>query len=64
MLFNQRPGISPAALVIGSTMLIAALSPQIRKRYIGIITVQMNRLNYENKMFYAANVVNMVKKLF
>ncbi|CAN2252441.1 hypothetical protein [Bacillus vallismortis] len=63
MLFNQRKGISPAALVIGSTMLIAALSPQIRKRFSGFITGQMNRRNSDNKMFDAANVGNMVKQV-
>ncbi|MGM0949231.1 MAG: hypothetical protein ACQEWT_10285 [Bacillota bacterium] len=63
MLFNQRRGISPAALVIGSTMLIAALSPQIRKRFSGFITGQMNRRNSDNKMFDASNVGNMVKQV-
>ncbi|MEC1652228.1 hypothetical protein P9D74_14950 [Bacillus vallismortis] len=63
MLFNQRKGISPAALVIGSTMLIAALSPQIRKRFSGFITGQMNSRNSDNKMFDAANVGNMVKQV-
>ncbi|MEG7381627.1 hypothetical protein V5785_20500 [Bacillus subtilis] len=63
MLFNQRKGISPTALVIGSTMLIAALSPQIRKRFSGFITGQMNRRNSDNKMFDASNVGNMVKQV-
>ncbi|TDO11555.1 hypothetical protein DFO69_3144 [Bacillus subtilis] len=64
MLFNQRKGISPATLIIGSTMLIAALSPQIRQRVGGFITGQMNRQNSENKMFDASNVGNMVKQVF
>ncbi|MEC3702766.1 hypothetical protein [Bacillus subtilis] len=64
MLFNQRRGISPAALIIGSTMLIAALSPQIRQRISGFITGQMNRRNSENNTFDASNVGNMVKQAF
>ncbi|MEC1274378.1 hypothetical protein [Bacillus subtilis] len=64
MLFNQRRGISPAALIIGSTMLIAALSPQIRHRISGFITGQMNRRNSENNTFDASNVGNMVKQAF
>lgn len=64
MLFNQRRGISPAALIIGSTMLIAALSPQIRQRISGFITGQMNRRNSENSTFDASNVGNMVKQAF
>ncbi|OBA08968.1 hypothetical protein A9D36_21340 [Bacillus subtilis] len=63
MLFNQRRGISPAALIVGSTMLIAALSPQIRQRISGFVTGQMkNRRNSENNMFDASNVGNMVKQ--
>ncbi|AUZ37848.1 MULTISPECIES: hypothetical protein [Bacillus] len=62
MLFNQRRGISPAALIIGSTMLIAALSPQIRQRISGFITGQMNRQHSENNTFDASNVGNMVKQ--
>lgn len=64
MLFNQRRGISPAALIIGSTMLITALSPQIRQRISGFITGQMNRRNSENNTFDASNVGNMVKQAF
>lgn len=64
LLFNQRRGISPAALIIGSTMLIAALSPQIRQRISGFITGQMNRRNSENNTFDASNVGNMVKQAF
>nr|MDH3082760.1 hypothetical protein [Bacillus subtilis] len=64
MLFNQRRGISPATLIIGSTMLIAALSPQIRQRISGFITGQMNRRNSENNTFDASNVGNMVKQAF
>ncbi|MEY8819101.1 hypothetical protein AB7C35_07605 [Bacillus subtilis] len=64
MLFNKRRGISPAALIIGSTMLIAALSPQIRQRISGFITGQMNRRNSENNTFDASNVGNMVKQAF
>ncbi|RAP06708.1 hypothetical protein HS3_03406 [Bacillus subtilis] len=64
MLFNQRRGISPAALIIGSSMLIAALSPQIRQRISGFITGQMNRRNSENNTFDASNVGNMVKQAF
>ncbi|AIC97470.1 hypothetical protein BsubNA05_30730 [Bacillus subtilis] len=63
-MFNQRRGISPAALIIGSTMLIAALSPQIRQRISGFITGQMNRRNSENNTFDASNVGNMVKQAF
>ncbi|MGG7222590.1 hypothetical protein ACQXR1_20235 [Bacillus sp. ATD] len=62
MLFNQRRGISPAALIIGSTMLIAALSPQIRQRISGFITGQMNRRHSGNNTFDASNVGNMVKQ--
>lgn len=61
-MFNQRKGISPTALVIGSTMLIAALSPQIRQRISGFITGQMNKQNSKNNMFDASNVGNMVKQ--
>lgn len=64
MLFNQRRGISPAALIIGSTMLITALSPQIRQRISGFITGQMNRRNSENNTFDASNVGNIVKQAF
>jgi hypothetical protein len=61
-LFNQRRGLSPAAMIIGSTMLIAALSPQLRQRISGFITGQMNRQNSKNNMFDASNVGNMVKQ--
>ncbi|WP_029317527.1 hypothetical protein [Bacillus subtilis] len=64
MLFNQRRGISPAALIIGSTMLVAALSPQIRHRISGFITGQMNRRNSEKNTFDASNVGNIVKQAF
>ncbi|KXJ32334.1 hypothetical protein AX282_10610 [Bacillus spizizenii] len=57
-MFNQRRGLSPAAMIIGSTMLIAALSPQIRQKISGFITGQMNRQNSKNNMF----VGNMVKQ--
>ncbi|WP_088884311.1 hypothetical protein [Bacillus spizizenii] len=45
-------------MIIGSTMLIAALSPQIRQKISGFITGQMNRQNSKNNMF----VGNMVKQ--
>lgn len=63
-MFSQRRGISPGALIIGSTILIAALSPQIRQRISGFVTGQMNRRNSENNMFDASNVGNMVKQAF
>ncbi|MCY7865735.1 hypothetical protein MOB78_11635 [Bacillus spizizenii] len=49
-------------MIIGSTMLIAALSPQIRQKISGFITGQMNRQNSKNNMFDASNVGNMVKQ--
>lgn len=61
-MFNQRKGLSPAAMIIGSTLLIAALSPQIRQRISGFISGQMNRQNSKNNMFDASNVGNMVKQ--
>ncbi len=64
MLFNQRKGISPTALIIGSTVLIAALSPQIRQKISGFVTGQMNRQNSENNTFDASNVGNIVKQAF
>jgi hypothetical protein len=63
-LFKQRKGISPTALVIGSTMLVAALSPQIRQKISGFITGQMNNRNGQNKSFDLPNVGDMMKQAF
>ncbi|MEC1290538.1 hypothetical protein [Bacillus mojavensis] len=63
-MFKQRKGISPTALVIGSTMLVAALSPQIRQKISGFITGQMNNRNAQNKSFDLPNVGDMMKQAF
>ncbi|PLR92109.1 hypothetical protein [Bacillus halotolerans] len=63
-MFNQRKGISPTALVVGSTMLIAALSPQVRQRISGFIKGQMNNRNSQNKSFDVSNVGDMMKQAF
>lgn len=63
-MFNQRKGISPTALVIGSTVLVAALSPQIRQKISGFITGQMSNRNSQNKSFDVSNVGDMMKQAF
>lgn len=63
-MFNQRKGISPTALVIGSTVLVAALSPQIRQKISGFITGQMSNRNSQNKSFDLSNVGGMMKQAF
>ncbi|UYO32982.1 hypothetical protein [Bacillus halotolerans] len=63
-MFNQRKGISPTALVIGSTVLVAALSPQIRQKISGFITGQMNNRNAQNKSLDLSNVGGMMKQAF
>lgn len=63
-MFKQRKGISPTALVIGSTMLVAALSPQIRQKISGFITGQMNNRNAQNKSVDLPNVGDMMKQAF
>ncbi|MCP6682498.1 hypothetical protein [Bacillus nakamurai] len=44
-MFRQKRGISPTALVIGSSLLIAALSPEIRRKISGMMSGQMHREN-------------------
>ncbi|MCY9090592.1 hypothetical protein P9E03_00300 [Bacillus mojavensis] len=63
-MFKQRKGISPTALVIGSTMLVAALSPQIRQKISGFITGQMNNRNAQHKSLDLPNVGDMMKQAF
>ncbi|MEC1600660.1 hypothetical protein [Bacillus halotolerans] len=63
-MFNQRKGISPTALVIGSTVLVAALSPQIRQKISGFITGQMSNRNSQIKSFDVSNVGDMMKQAF
>ncbi|WP_045927059.1 hypothetical protein [Bacillus siamensis] len=37
-MFRQKRGISPTALLIGSSLLIAALSPEIRRKITGMVS--------------------------
>ncbi|AIU76382.1 hypothetical protein MA22_07600 [Bacillus subtilis] len=40
-MFRQKSGISPTALLIGSSILIAALSPEIRRKISGMVSGRM-----------------------
>ncbi|MBT2635217.1 hypothetical protein J7E20_11845 [Bacillus sp. ISL-26] len=44
-MFRQKSGISPTALLIGSSLVIAALSPEIRRKISGMMSGQMNQDN-------------------
>ncbi|MBY8912698.1 hypothetical protein KY305_07970 [Bacillus sp. YC2] len=44
-MFRQKRGISPTALLIGSSLVIAALSPEIRRKISGMMSGQMHQDN-------------------
>lgn len=40
-MFRKKSGVSPTALLIGSSILIAALSPEIRRKISGMVSGRM-----------------------
>ncbi|MES5394567.1 hypothetical protein ABU952_00315 [Bacillus amyloliquefaciens] len=49
-MFRQKKGISPTALLIGSSLLIAALSPEIRRKITGMVSGQMQHKDDAHSM--------------
>jgi len=49
-LFRQKSGISPTALLIGSSILIAALSPEIRRKISGMVSGRMQHKDGTHSM--------------
>lgn len=49
-MFRQKKGISPTALLIGSSLLIAALSPEIRRKITGMVSGQMQHKDGAHSM--------------
>ncbi|MGG0000296.1 hypothetical protein FH505_17260 [Bacillus velezensis] len=49
-MFRQKSGISPTALLIGSSILIAALSPEIRRKISGMVSGRMQHKDGTHSM--------------
>ncbi|RDY86757.1 hypothetical protein [Bacillus amyloliquefaciens] len=49
-MFRQKKGISPTALLIGSSLLITALSPEIRRKITGMVSGQMQHKDGAHSM--------------
>jgi len=49
-LFRKKSGISPTALLIGSSILIAALSPEIRRKISGMVSGSMQHKDGTHSM--------------
>ncbi|MGP3782308.1 hypothetical protein ACTWKC_22115 [Bacillus sp. 4A_MP3] len=59
-MFRQKKGISPTALLIGSSLLIAALSPEIRRKITGMVSGRMQHKDDAHSMQPA----EMIKQAF
>ncbi|AFZ89926.1 hypothetical protein ACPZJV_18415 [Bacillus velezensis] len=49
-MFRKKSGISPTALLIGSSILIAALSPEIRRKISGMVSGRMQHKDGTHSM--------------
>ncbi|MEX5837561.1 hypothetical protein D070_04700 [Bacillus velezensis] len=49
-MFRKKSGVSPTALLIGSSILIAALSPEIRRKISGMVSGRMQHKNGTHSM--------------
>ncbi|WP_436335501.1 hypothetical protein [Bacillus velezensis] len=49
-MFRQKSGISPTALLIGSSILIATLSPEIRRKISGMVSGRMQHKDGTHSM--------------
>ncbi|MFP6323249.1 MULTISPECIES: hypothetical protein [Bacillus amyloliquefaciens group] len=49
-MFRKKSGISPTALLIGSSILIAALSPEIRRKISGMVSGSMQHKDGTHSM--------------
>ncbi|KAA6454243.1 hypothetical protein [Bacillus atrophaeus] len=70
-MFKQRKGINPAALLIGSSVLLAALSPEVRNRVRGFMAGRMNKedsqqmkKDSQQQTAGTSDVGNMIKQAF
>ncbi|WP_250193933.1 hypothetical protein [Bacillus velezensis] len=49
-MFRKKSGVSPTALLIGSSILIAALSPEIRRKISGMVSGRMQHKDGTHSM--------------
>ncbi|GED02396.1 hypothetical protein BAT02nite_20400 [Bacillus atrophaeus] len=70
-MFKQRKGINPAALLIGSSVLLAALSPEVRNWVRGFMAGRMNKedsqqmkKDSQQQTAGTSDVGNMIKQAF